>query len=154
MLIVLFVILLGLFISGLLVLTLTDNGEDNPYSYISMIFGGIFLLAVIVCLIVGGVNITQDKVIDEKIVMYQEENQNIEDNITRTVERYLEHEQNVYENLQGEDIQTLLVVYPEIKSNELVSYQLEVFVQNNTRIKELKEQKLNITVWKFWVYFG
>ena len=154
MLIVFFVIFLGLFISGLLVLTLTDNGENNPYSYISMFIGGLLLFAVIGVMIAGGVNIVQEKVIDEKILMYQEENQNIEDNITRTVERYLEHEQSVYESLQGEDIQTLLVVYPEIKSNELVSYQLEVFVQNNTRIKELKEQKLNISVWKFWVYFG
>lgn len=154
MLIVLFVVCLGLFISGLLVLRLTEYGEENPYSYIGIAVGGIFLLAVIVVMICGGVNIVQGKVIDEKIEMYQEENQSIEDNITRTVERYLEHEQNVYESLQGEDIQTLLVVYPEIKSNELVSYQLEVFVQNNTKIKELKEQKLNINVWKFWVYFG
>lgn len=154
MLIVLFVIFLGLFISGLLVLMLTDNGDDNPYSYIASFFGAVFLLAVIIIMIIGAVNIVQKKVIDEKIVMYQEENQNIEDNITRTVERYLEHEQSVYESFQGEDIQTLLVVYPEIKSNELVSYQLEVFVQNNTRIKKLKEQKLNINLWKFWLYFG
>lgn len=154
MLIVFLLVGLGLFVSGLLVLLFTNYGDENPYSYIGILFGGIATLAVIIIMIVGGVIISESRIIDTKIAMYVEENTNIETNVTTTVEKYLEHEYNIFNNLQGEDIQTLLVVYPEINSNELVKRQVEIFVENNNKIKELKEQKLNIEVWKWWVYFG
>lgn len=154
MLIVFLLIGLGLFVSGLLVLGLTEYGEDNPYSYIGMFLGGISTLAIVIIMIVGGVIISQNRIIDTKIEMYIEENTNIETSVTTTVEKYLEHEFNIFDSLQGENIQTLLVVYPEINSNELVKKQIEIFVENNNKIKELKEQKLNIEVWKWWVYFG
>ena len=111
-------------------------------------------IATIIALIVGGTFISEQRVIDRKIEMYIEENTIIETNVTTTVEKYLEHEFNIFDSLQGEDIQTLLVVYPEINSNELVKKQVEIFVENNNKIKELKEDKLNIEVWKWWVYFG
>jgi len=154
MLIVLFLISVGILISGLLVYKLTDYGDENPYSYIGIILGILLSLGAFVTLIVGGITISESSIIDDKIQMYTEENTNIETTITATVEKYLEHELNIFDSLQGEDIQTLLVVYPEINSNELVKAQIEVFIDNNNKIKELKEQKLNIQVWKFWVYFG
>lgn len=154
MLIIGLLICLVLFISALLILILTANGEDNPYSYIGTIFGGIGTLICIFTIISGVISISKDKIIDEKITMYLEENTKIETSIEETVEKYLEHELNIFDNLQGEDIQTLLVVYPEINSNELVKKQVEIFVGNNDKIKLLKEEKLNIKMWKFWVYFG
>jgi hypothetical protein len=154
MLIVLFLVSMGIFISGLLVYKLADYGDENPYSYIGIILGGLLSLGTFVALIVGGITISESRVIDAKIQMYTEENTNIETTITATVEKYLEHELNIFDSLQGEDIQTLLVMYPQINSNELVKAQIEVFIDNNNKIKELKEQKLNLEVWKFWVYFG
>lgn len=154
MLIVILLICLGLFISGLLVLKLTSYGDENPYSYIGSFVGGLGTLVCVIVMIVGGVIISKCKTIDAKITMYAEENTRIETMVTTTVEKYLEHELNIFDSLQGEDIQTLLVVYPEINSNELVKRQVEIFVENNDKIKELKIQKLNIEVWRFWVYFG
>lgn len=154
MLIIFLLVGLGLFVSGLLVLKLTEYGDENPYSYIGSLFGGFMTLAVIIVMIVGGVKVSRDKTIDTRILMYQEENIKIETMVTTTVEKYLEHELNIFDSLQGEDIQTLLVVYPEINSNELVKRQVEIFIENNNNIKALKEEKLNIQVWRFWVYFG
>jgi len=126
MLIVLFLISVGILISGLLVYKLTDYGDENPYSYIGIILGILLSLGAFVTLIVGGITISESSIIDDKIQMYTEENTNIETTITATVEKYLEHELNIFDSLQGEDIQTLLVVYPEINSNELVKAQIEV----------------------------
>ncbi len=154
MLIIFLLVFLGLFVSGLMVYNLTSCGDDNPYSCIGMFIGGLGAVACVIVMIVGGVTISKNKIIDAKITMYNEENTRIETMVTTTVEKYLEHEFNVFDSLQGEDIQTLLVVYPEINSNELVKKQVEIFVENNNKIKELKEQKLNIEVWRFWVYFG
>ena len=151
MLILLLVIFIGMIIGGVLCY-INTNYEEMGCALATV--GGILSLALVIVLIVGGVNISQDRVIDQKIEMYQEENTAIENNITTAVEKYLEHEHNVYDDLQGENIEVLLVAYPQIKSDTLVATQLEVFINNNNKIKELKEQKLNIKVWRFWVYFG
>lgn len=154
MLLIILLVCLGLLISGLLVLKITTYGDENPYSYIGSLVGGLGTLVCVIVMIVGGVTISKNKTIDAKITMYLEENARIETMVTTTVEKYLEHELNIFDDLQGEDIQTLLVVYPEINSNELVKRQVEIFVENNQKIKDLKTKKLNIPVWRFWVYFG
>lgn len=107
-----------------------------------------------IALICGGTILATSKKIDSKIEMYTEENAKIEIVITDTVEKYLEHEYNIFDSLQGEDISTLLVMYPEINSNELVKNNIEIFVENNNKIKQLKNKKINLATWKFLLYFG
>ena len=97
MLIVILLICLGLFISGLLVLKLTSYGDENPYSYIGSFVGGLGTLACVIVMIVGGVTISKCKTIDAEITMYAEENTRIESMVTTTVEKYLEHELNIFE---------------------------------------------------------
>lgn len=150
MLILLFVILLTTAIVFTALGVIRDE-EGWFYGSVAPYFISIILL---IAIVLGAVDLSQGRVIDNKISMYQEENTRIETTVTTTVEKYLEHEYQIFDSLQGEDIQTLLVVYPEINSNELVKRQVEIFVENNNKIKELKEQKLNIEVWKFWVYFS
>ena len=154
MLILLFVIGLVLVFIGLIIGKKSRDEFEQPLPWVNIVLGVVIDLACIILLIEGAVTLSQGRIIDNKIVMYQEENERIETTVTTTVEKYLEHEYQIFDSLQGEDIQTLLVVYPEINSNELVKRQVEIFVENNNKIKELKEQKLNIEVWKFWVYFG
>ena len=149
------ILFLGIFICMIIggVLCYINTDYENTGFTIAFV-GGALSFALIIVLIIGGVEISKDRVIDQKIEMYQEENTAIETNITTAVEKYLEHEHNVYDDLQGENIEVLLVAYPQIKSDTLVATQSEVFINNNNKIKELKEQKLNIQVWRFWVYFG
>lgn len=151
MLILLLVIFICMIIGGVLCYINTDYQEIGCGL---MTVGGMLSSILVIVLIVGGIKISQDRIIDQKIEMYQQENTAIETNITTAVEKYLEHEHSIYDNLQGENIEVLLVAYPQIKSDTLVATQLEVFINNNNKIKELKEQKLNIKVWRFWVYFG
>ncbi len=154
MLILLFVIGLVLIVIGFIIGKKSRDEFEQALPWVNIVLGGVIALACIILFIEGGVNLSQSRVIDNKIAMYQEENARIETTVTTTVEKYLEHEYQIFDSLQGEDIQTLLVVYPEINSHELVKRQVEIFIENNNKIKELKEQKLNIEVWKFWVYFG
>lgn len=119
-----------------------------------VVFPAMVAVGLLVTIVVGVVKISTATKIDRQIEMCVEENANIEQQITITVERYLEHELNVYDTLQGESITTLLVVYPEINGNELVKRQMDIFVANNDKIRELKNEKLNLSTWKFLVYFG
>lgn len=154
MLILFLIIGIGLFVSAILVYTKTYRGDENPYSYIGIVLGSLIMLASFVTIIVGSVYISKSRTINDKIAMYEEENTKIEASVTQAVEKYLEHEQNIFDDLQGADISTLLVVYPEINGNDLVKKQIEIYVSNNDKVRKLKNDKLNIDVWRFWVYFG
>ena len=43
---------------------------------------------------------------------------------------------------------------PELKSDKLVEEQISVYEENNKKIRELKEDKINLKVKKWWLYFG
>ena len=93
--------------------------------------------------------------IDEKLNMYQEENQSIELKVKETVKAYIDYEEENYKNLvETADITTLLIKYPELNSNELVKYEIEIYKSNNDRIKELKEKQIDRSSYNWWLYFG
>ena len=94
------------------------------------------------------------KVIDSKIEMYSEENTKIEESISDLVSEYMEFESETFKDLKGDDSITLISLYPELKSDELIKAQIEIYQENNEKIKELKESRLNLTLVRWWLYFG
>lgn len=150
MLSVLLLITIGVAITGFVVY---KNTNDDAWA----ITGGVGVFIGIVMLITISVMIGfigSSRVYDTKIAMYEEENAKIEQSVVVAVEKYLEHEQSIFEDITNENLQTLLVVYPEIKSDTLITKQIEIFITNNDKIRELKEEKISLGTLKFLVYFG
>lgn len=115
------------------------------------------VIAVIITIIFTAIltyNVSAAKLIDNKIAMYQEANDKIETQIAETVQQYQEYEQGVFEKVAPEKAVTMVALYPELKSNELVSKQISVYVDNNEKINELKEDKINASIDRWWLYFG
>lgn len=109
------------------------------------------------CLIVGivlCVSVTGRSVIDKKIAMYQKENTKIENQMDVLVSQYMKFEMDTYGELKNESSITLVSLYPDLKSDELVKKQIEVYESNNKEIREMKEKKINLKVLKWWLYFG
>lgn len=120
-------------------------------------FAGFFLVCFCVLLVIGmflGISVSNGKTIDEKIVMYQEENNKIEKQIDTLVSNYMNYESDTYEKIKSESSITLVSMYPELKSDKLVEEQISVYEENNKKIRELKEDKINLKVKKWWLYFG
>ena len=93
--------------------------------------------------------------IDEKIEMYEEENEKIEQEIASIIQGYKEYEADTFNNiLENSDPITLVVMFPELKSNELVQKQLEIYSTNRERIKELNEERIDVKKKKWMLYFG
>ena len=114
------------------------------------VFAGILLLATV---IVGG-SYSEVISIDEKIAMYQEENAQIETDIDEIVSAYLSHEQTIMENAKPpESVTAILLTYPELNSNTMVTKQIEIYADNNAQIKTLKAEKLNLQVLRWWLFF-
>ena len=84
-----------------------------------------------------------------------EENTNIETKVKETVRAYMNFEESTYtELIKDADLTTLMIKYPELNSNELVKTEINLYIENNNKIKELKEKKIDKTILKWWLYFG
>lgn len=129
--------------------SLDSDGFLLGISIISLIVAGISLVVFI--FMIPGVA-TAEK-IDEKIAMYEEENAKIEAQISAVVEKYMKYEQETFSGLKTEESAiTLVTLFPELKSDELVQTQINVYLSNNAKIKELKEKKINMKT-KRWILF-
>lgn len=133
----------------------SDGNEDVCFFYIIMatIFGVVSIIFLIWVFILVG-TIGTGHTIDDKIAMYEAENTSIEETIDATVRNYMDFETTTYEKFKDEDSMSLISLFPELKSDTLVSQQIEIYVANNQRIKSLKEEKIDLSKAKFKLYFG
>jgi hypothetical protein len=130
--------------------------ENPPFilgGFMSVI-GGVCILASIITTIVLSICVVNLSVINDKIAMYQEENTKIETQIATVVENYQEYETDIFTDLKDESAITLVSLYPELKADKLVKKQIDTYISNNNKIKELKEEKISGSVNRWWLYFG
>lgn len=119
-----------------------------------IVVGTISLIVSIIATIYFGVNVKSNDVIDDKIAMYQEENTKIEEQIAIVVSDYMEHESKVFDSAKASSPVILAQLYPELKSDELIKSQIDIYIANNEKIKDLKLKKINASVYRWWLYFG
>lgn len=100
------------------------------------------------------IDVSKSSVIDDKIAMYQEENTTIESQIDELVKNYMSYESGTLSEFKSESSITLVSLYPELKSDTLVQTQITTYTENNNKIKELKEELIMRSVYRWWLYFG
>lgn len=151
MLIVFCVILIILIAIGL---TINEFVDTPVGSFLSFVFS----VSLVICIIVGICmmdDIAEGKVIDEKIAVYEQENEKIETAIDVLVKEYMTQEEKIMiKTANKESLITSVQLYPDLKSNDLVKKQMDIYVNNNKKIKKLKTKKLNISKTKWWLYLG
>lgn len=158
MLIVLFIFFLLLTILSV-ILSNKDIGDELNQESLICILGCIDVAIVTVIVYFCG-DLASLSITDQKIKMYEQENNNIQYSISEIVENYKDYEvesqTKSLENIKTQNLDVALVtqIYPDLKSNELVVKQIEVYSDNNNKIKQLKEEKLNKQIAKWWLYFG
>lgn len=99
-------------------------------------------------------SVVKSKYTVEMIAMYEQQNNQIEEQIDTVVKQYQEYESDTYIKTSSESSITLVSLYPDLKSDELVKKQIKVYSDNNKKIIELKEKQINAKVSKWWLYFG
>lgn len=150
MIIVIFLVCIGILILGGW-LAWCDCEISSGITLVCGIIGGIVsFIAMIVLLI----QVSCLATIDKRIEMYQEENSKIESQIAECVTQYQQYESGIFVETAPDSAMTLVALYPELKADQLVSKQIEVYIENNNKIKELKEQSINGDVTRWWAYFG
>ena len=152
--------ILVILVIGILMVTLgivlydkLDYGKDK-IGKIFQIIGAVATIISTIVTIVLLVCVLNRVNIDKKIAIYEEENTKIEQQIADTVKQYQESETGIFTEVAPESSITLVALYPELKSDTLVQSQIEVYVENNKTIKELKSSAINAPVYRWWLYFG
>lgn len=126
-----------------------NEGSEIPGFAIGII--GIVISIIMICIMTN--NYVGHFVIDDKIALYESENMTIEQRIDDVISNYQEYEQETFSSFKTDSIDIVFSMYPELKSNELITKQIEIYMENNKKIKELKEEKLNCRVYKWWLFF-
>ena len=149
--------LILLIILTFLAIYLGGKAADNGYD-------GLTLFSLIGALILGMCCLTMcgyiiyfmanGLIASDKIKMYQEENTQIQESIDTIVMKYMNYEKDTLKEFKVESPVTYVSLYPQLQSDELVKRQIDVYIANNNKIKELKEQELEMKIGKWLLYFG
>lgn len=130
---------------------LGDSICSEGLTFIAVVF---FIAAIIIAFMLFKYNadVKSAYVIEQKIEMYEEENAEIESEISTLVEMYMDYEQETLEALKVEgSLITLVNMYPELKSDELVQSQINLYISNQNKIIELKESLIDLDKKKIWL---
>lgn len=138
------------FLIGVVLIILGVHTTEDGLGEFGIIIVGIALFGIFINI---GILI-HGRTFDDKIEMYEKENLRIEQSVDVLVKDYYKHESDTYSSLKPENAVLFASAYPELQGNDLAMKQLEVYVENNDKIKELKEDQINLSRNRFWLYFG
>jgi len=112
---------------------------------------GLIIKIGIACYLLG--ELIGIKVVNEKIELYEKQNKEIEVKVEEVVKKYMEFEHNTFTDLKQDSYITLVSLYPELKSDKFIGELIDLYEENNKKILQLNEQKINEKVYKWWLYF-
>lgn len=146
------ILLTGIFIAllGLSIIFIKDTDLSAMCSAICSV---LTVIGIVVMLIVGG-KLVAGQTIQDKITMYEAENAEIDSQICEIVEGYKSYEKETFENISNKSANVLVELYPDLKSNELVSKQMEIYMDNKNKVVSLQEDLINQRPLRWWLYFG
>lgn len=148
------IVLLILAIILIVVSVIFDDYLYDDFSVIGFGVGVILTFVSIIGMLISAGIIVNGRTYDAKIEMYTEENTVIEEQIDELVTEYMRYESETLTKLKGDSSISLVSLYPELKSDELIQKQINTYLSNNNKIKELKEKLINVSNAKWWLYFG
>ena len=128
-----------------------DFGDEYPQILVPSCA---VIIVVLIAMVAISSNVISSRYIPEKIEMYEEENAAIEEQIADVVNDYMEYEEGIFEDISPDEAMTVVLLYPDLKANTVVEKQMEVYIANNQKIKELKEEYISANSFKWWLYFG
>ena len=132
--------------------------QDYPYAMwdaAGTIFAVLFIASAIGMFVVGYHVHRCKYVIPTQITMYEEENARIEEKVRDTVNKYMEYEGGVIMEIAPEDdAMSLISLYPDLKTDQLMSEEISVYIANNDQIKKLRSEQAEQASYKWWLYFG
>lgn len=149
-------LMLLLIIMVLILCYVLYNGRNGNVEFVCeyVVVIGIIIFILSIVLFSNISDLIEYRVIDEKIKLYEKQNKEIEEKIEIVVKSYMEHESETLKGLKSDSYITLVTLYPNLKADSMVKQQIKLYEDNNKKITSLREEKLDVSVTRWWVYFG
>lgn len=110
------------------------------------------LTAILCCL--GVYNATKVTV-DKQIAVLEQRNNEVIAQIEPLVKQYLEYESSTFKDLKiNADTVIAITQYPNLKGNEFVQTQINIILENQKKITDLKLDKASLSAYKLWIFMG
>lgn len=133
---------------------LSNNSNLCDFSDGLCCVGLLFAAVSVIASVIIGIGITKASVLDAQIAMYTDENERIEQQVAEVVRQYQQYETDIFTEVNPESAITLVALYPDLKSDSLVQSQIELYIENNKIIRNLKDKDIKANVLRWWLYFG
>ena len=147
--------ILAISIIAILIGAFLSKGSKLCNFYDGLCFVGlIFAVISVLAGVIVGVEVTEASVLDERIAMYADENERIEQQVAEVVHQYQQYETDIFTEVNPENAITLVALYPDLKSDSLVQSQIELYTENNKAIRSLKDKNIKKNILRWWLYFG
>lgn len=142
-------ILLGLCVLGFVISCIEDADVGQ---IVSAAIGIPCLIAVM--LVFASYNSIKS-VAHKQIVVLEERNSEVLKQVEPFVEQYLKYEKTSYNELKiNPDTVIALSAYPELKGNEFIMQQINILLDNQKQITELKLHQASLAGYKIWLFMG
>lgn len=125
--------------------------KSEVYCVLNAVGATICIITLVAGFILGGIY-SHKRIIADEIALYQEENARIEKTVEMVVNEYKKYEHDTFTEITGEDAVTLVTIYPELKTDKIVTQQIEVYISNKNKILSLKEKELSYKVIAWWLF--
>ena len=118
--------------------------------------GGTFLgvCTIIVILSCWGVYSYRTETISSQLEVLETQNEIILSQIEPVIQKALDFESTTYKELKvnPENIITISQIYPDLKDNSFIQTQLNVILNNQQQITQLKLNKATLNAFHFWIW--
>lgn len=128
-----------------------DSFSEQPTFILGIFIGVSSLIAILCC---WGVYSYRTETINSQLEVLESQNAIILSQIEPVVQKALDFESNTYKELKvnPENIITISQIYPDLKDNSFIQTQLNVIINNQRQITQLKLNKATLNAFHFWIW--
>ena len=125
----------------------TEEGTFKLGTFIGVMSVG----AILYC---WGVYSYRTETINSQLEVLESQNAIILSQIEPVIQKALDFESNTYKELKvnPENIITISQIYPDLKDNSFIQTQLNVIINNQQQITQLKLNKATLNAFHFWIW--
>lgn len=126
-------------------------GDDNGFTIGGTVLTVISTIGLCACL---GTYSFHKNTIDARLAVLEEQNEIILAQVEPVVQKALEFESNTYKELKinSERLIALGNMYPNLKDNTFIQTQLQIIINNQAIIRDLKLTKAKMNAFHFWIW--
>ena len=152
-LLVIFLVFVCLIAAGALCLRFGGTREVRDGGDVMVGFGTVLaVLMAVVMVIVFSASYSRHlddmeslNIIQDEIELYEQRSDNIKEQVARVlVDRYAEHEQDIFDKLSGDGISVYLVKYPELHAHETFKSYSEMLIGLKDDIYRFRHRELEL----------